>query len=91
MIYRPYLGPTKAQPTCEKTGQGYRIVPPIKSIDEDRKPYDVTRALIEEMLFFPFSPKDDLVDATSRLYDLEPRPPVQHESEKADARAYPDS
>jgi hypothetical protein len=28
------------------------------------------------MMLFPFSLKDDLVDATSRLYDLNPRPAV---------------
>jgi hypothetical protein len=91
IVYRPYRGPTKQQLTCEKTGQGYRIATPIKAIDEDRNVYDVTRALMEEMKFFPFSPKKDLVDATSRLYDLEPKPALQHESEHAEQRVYPDT
>lgn len=91
IVYHPYLGPTRQQLTCQKTGQAYRIVTPIKAVDEERSVYDLTRALMEEMLFFPFSPKDDLVDALSRVYDLEPRPPVQHESEHAQARVFEDT
>lgn len=91
IVYRPYLGPTKQQTTCQKTGQGYRVATAIKSIDEERAVYDLTRAFIEEALFFPFSPKDDLIDAVSRLYDLSPRPAVQYESQNAEALVFPDS
>jgi phage terminase large subunit-like protein len=91
IVYRPYRGPSKAHVTCERTGQGYRIRTPIKAIDEERKVYDLTRAFIEEALFFPFAQKDDLVDAVSRIYDMEPVPPVQHESAEVDATIYPDT
>ena len=36
--------------------------------DEDGNLYDVTRVFFEEFALFPFSPRDDLVDALSRVY-----------------------
>src|SRR5262249_55683949 len=80
IVYRAYKGPSKNQLNAEATGQGYRIVTPIKQIDEDRSVYDLTRCLFEEMLFFPFAAKDDLVDAVSRIYDLKPTAAIQFES-----------
>ena len=91
IVYTPYKGPTKQQVTCERLQQGYRVQGPIKAIDEERHVYDVTRAFFEEALQFPFSPKDDLVDATSRLYDLQPRPAVQFEAEQAEQPIYADT
>jgi hypothetical protein len=89
--YRPYQGPTKQQQACLNTAQGYRVQDAIKRIDEDRNVYDLTRVLIEEMMFFPFAPKDDLVDAVSRIYDLSPRAPVQWEAKSAEQTVFPDS
>ena len=91
IVYRPYKGPSKQQVLAAKSDQSYRIVTPIKAIDEDRNVYDVTRALMEEMLFFPFSPKDDLVDALSRLYDLEPKSAIAYEAGMIEPPAFEDS
>ncbi len=64
-------GPTRAMRRMVEARLDHLICSPIRRLDEDRKPYDVTTALMEEMLFFPFAPKDDLVDAVSRIYDME--------------------
>lgn len=47
----------------------------LKRVDEDGRVYDVTRILIDETIFFPYSPRDDLIDAVSRIYDMEPTSP----------------
>jgi hypothetical protein len=75
IVYTPLIALTKLQRTCEASGELYRIVRPIKHVDEDRNVYDLTRAFIEEALFFPFAPHDDLIDACARIYDMKPVAP----------------
>lgn len=85
IVTRPKRGPTKAMQQLAAVGVHHRICKPIWHKDEDGKAYDVTRALMEEMLFFPFSPKDDAVDALARIYDLNPTGPVIHEDRTLEA------
>lgn len=80
IIYRPARAITAKQRFCEKTQQMHRIVLPLRRVDEDGKIYDLTRVLMEEMRFFPAAPHDDLIDATARIFDIEPAIPVAHES-----------
>lgn len=91
IVYRPLRGQLREHRALEATGQHYRIVRPIKLVDEDRNIYDLTRAFMEEAMFFPFSPKDDLVDAASRIYDLSPKPAIQYETTALEQVAYPDA
>src|SRR5262249_39321337 len=79
IVYTPLPAPTRLQRACEASGELYRIVKPIKHLDEDRNVYDLLRAFFEEALFFPFAPHDDLIDACARVYDMKPVAPVQWE------------
>ena len=51
------------------------IASPIRRVDEEGKLYDLTMAMVEEIMFFPFGTYDDLIDAQSRIYDLDPAVP----------------
>lgn len=74
IIYKPVTGQSNAVRTMFEIGQQHRVARPLKRQDENREVYDLTVTLIEEMQLFPFAVHDDLVDACSRIYDLEPRP-----------------
>ena len=90
IVYRPLAGLTRSQRACEANGERFRIVRPIKRLDEDRNVYDLTRAFIEEALFFPFAPHDDLIDAASRIYDMDPVAAETFEQRHFAAPVYPD-
>jgi hypothetical protein len=91
IVYRPMQGLTQQQRYCEATHQSYRIVTALKRRNEDGDMYDLTRVFIEEARFHPFAPHDDLIDAVSRIYDMEPTKPVMFEAANAEMRAHPDS
>jgi len=80
-----------ARRVFQARGENFRNIKSIKRKDENGDVYDLTRAFIEEALFFPFAPHDDLVDAASRLYDIEPVPPVQYEQAAGEQTIHPDA
>ena len=45
-------------------------VAPIKRVDEGKRVYDFTRAVIDDLLLFPFCAVMDRLDSISRVYDL---------------------
>lgn len=66
---------TKAQRTVENTGYRHRVAQPIRRRDESNTAYDLSKELRMQIHFFPFGGNKDLVDAVSRIYDLEPHAP----------------
>jgi hypothetical protein len=67
---------TREEKLARQSGEPYRIIEPIRRRDESGNVYDVTRMFFEEFKLFPFSPHDDMIDSVSRVYDMEPEPPV---------------
>lgn len=77
--YEALPAPHRLERQVRLTGELWRLFDPIRRIDEDGNIYDMTRVFFEELAFFPFSPRDDLIDAVSRIYDVEPTPAVRNE------------
>jgi hypothetical protein len=52
--------------------------------------YDVTLHFIKEFSTFPFGSEKDLIDATSRVYDMDPRPPTPPSAQQERIEVYSD-
>jgi hypothetical protein len=71
IVTAPLKGELAVMKAAKERGQDWLVCKPLTRRDEENKVYDLTRVLMDEMLFFPFASKDDLVDAASRIYDIE--------------------
>jgi hypothetical protein len=69
-------GETANQTRVKESGQPYRIFTPTKRRDEGGNLYSLNKNFIEEFLVFPFAAHDDLIDAVSRIYDIDAVPPI---------------
>jgi hypothetical protein len=89
--YHPVRGPTRQMRAAEAMGTKFRIPQAITRRDEDGNIYDLTHALINEMLTFPFGSHDDMVDAVSRIYDMRPTPAIDIDRVAPSLQIYPDA
>lgn len=71
MKTRPLTGELQVITAAKARGQDYLACRPLVRRNEEKQVYDLTRMLMDEMLYFPFATHDDIVDATSRIYDIE--------------------
>lgn len=76
-------GLTKAQMNAIAGGSEDLVARPIICIDpalpgpgQKGGRYDLTLRFIEEYKYFPFGMHKDLIDATSRIYDMDPHEPM---------------
>lgn len=66
---------TATQKRFANTGYAYRVAQPIRRKDETGQIYDLKKEFKLQAHFFPFGGKKDVMDAASRLYDMEPKAP----------------
>ena len=85
------IGLTKLQQRALDNDEPDLIARAIRCRDEDNHVYDLTDRFIQEYEQFPFGTHDDLIDATSRIYDLEPVRPVLNQKERGEPNQYFDS
>lgn len=84
-LYLPYETDegrlTSVQRRFEANGQGYRVARQIKRRDENDNVYDLSERLKLQVSFFPFGGLVDVVDALSRVYDMQPVTPEMIDQE----------
>jgi phage terminase large subunit-like protein len=73
---------TADQKKVREGGQAFRIFKPVTRKDHEGSLYSLNKGFLDEYLTFPFSAKKDFIDATSRLFDMEPVAPI-HIDERA--------
>ena len=56
-------------------GYDYRIARPIVQRDENGQLYNLADRFRMQVGYYPFAGLKDLIDAVSRIYDMDPRPP----------------
>ena len=82
-FFLPYATDEKKLTTLQRKmheGYRYRISPVIRRKDENDNIYDLTEQFKMQCHYFPFGGKKDLVDAVSRIYDMNVRAPSYGES-----------
>lgn len=83
-------GVTKAQQKMIDQGQPYRVFLPVRRKDHEGNIYTINKALLEEYLVYPFAAHDDFMDACSRIYDVDPKPPVLIDARELEPVEYVD-
>lgn len=86
-----FLGEPREVTALRRQGLNYRIAQPIVRLDENGQAYDLTRWFIDEILYFPFGTRKDLVDACSRIYDMQPTAPQTYSREDLEPPVYVDT
>jgi len=78
-IFLPYATDpdklTRNQAAMMERGYGYRVAKIIKRKDHEGNAYDLSEQLKIQTHYFPFGGLKDLVDAVSRIYDMEATAP----------------
>jgi hypothetical protein len=78
-FFTPYVAPvgklTKRQAQMKTDGQEHRISAAIKRKDSDNIVYNLVDQFLAQVHYFPHGGKVDLIDAVSRIYDMDVQPP----------------
>lgn len=83
-------GETANQARMRAEGQPWRIFAPTRRADYEGKVYSLNKQFITEYLTYPFSVHDDLLDAASRIFDIDAAAPVIIDRSRLEPDVYED-
>lgn len=81
---------TGAQARMRAQGQAFRIYSPPRRRDHNGQAYSLITKFLDQYLVHPFGGHDDFIDAVSRLYDMDPVPPIVIDESQLEPEAYAD-
>mgnify|MGYP001594450259 FL=1 len=67
---------TSIQARMVASNQPHLVLAPVRRKDETGKIYNLTLDFVQQFLAYPFTSHEDMLDATSRIYDMDARPPI---------------
>lgn len=67
---------TSNQRRMVEDGQPWRVLKPVRRMDENGQAYSLNKRLLDEYLVYPYSTHDDGLDCLSRMEDIGLNPPV---------------
>ena len=81
---------TTNQRKVREAGQPFRLFGPVRRRDHEGNVYSLNKGFLEEYLNYPFSAKKDLIDAVSRIYDMEPVTPFLIDERELEPETFAD-
>jgi hypothetical protein len=81
---------TTKQRELREAGQGFRVMKPVRRKDGDAQIYAINKMLLDEFVAYPYSKHDDGLDCLSRIYDMDPAPPVIFDQAVLEPESYVD-
>lgn len=91
IVWKEFVGLTKMQQSALEGGAGEQVCKALKRRNEDGRVYDLTVKFMDEYCTFPFGRWKDLIDAASRIADMEILPPVIMQKQDTETQTYWDS
>jgi hypothetical protein len=70
------LEETSNQAKLREAGQGYRIFRPTYRMDAEGNLYSLNGIILNTLQRYPYVTHEDDLDAMSRIYDMDPSPPI---------------
>lgn len=71
-----YKSETSNQKRMVDDGQPWRVLKPVRRVDENQQAYSLNKRLLDEYMVYPYSTHDDGLDCLSRMEDIGLNPPV---------------